>query len=136
MQLIPECQVTSPPDIPPDETARLILVVEDDYFIAHELVAMLKGAGFRVIGPVSTVAAALQLATQHRPDAAVLDVSLHNDVVTPLAHTLEAMGVPFVVASAYSRAALLNEEVLSRAPQLGKPTRPSELTGALRRLLA
>lgn len=127
--------MTSQPTTPQDGAAGLILVVEDELIVALDLAAMLKEGGFRVLGPVTTVPAALQLLTQQRPDAAVLDVNLRNDLVTPLAQALRAMHVPFAVVSAYSRAALQNDEVLSDAPKLDKPVLPSELIGVVGDLL-
>ena len=97
---------------------------------------MLTEGGFAVLGPVSTVAAALSLVAQVRPDAAVLDVALRNDLVSSVARTLDAMGVPFLVASAYSPQALWAEPLLAGARMLGKPTNPAELVAALRGLLA
>lgn len=71
-----------------------------------------------------------------RLDAAVLDVALRNDLVSQVARTLDAMDVPFLVASAYSPQALWAEPLLAGARMLGKPTNPAELVAALRGLLA
>jgi DNA-binding response OmpR family regulator len=117
------------------ESPSLILVVEDDLLVAADLAAMLVEASFAVLGPVSTVMAALHLLAHQRPDAAVLDVGLRNDLVTPLACDLQAMGVPFLVATGYSRAALLNDNLLSSAPVLEKPIQPSALIDTLAVLL-
>ncbi len=127
--------MTSQPTTPQDGAAGLILVVEDELLIALDLAATLRDGGFRVLGPVTTVPAALQLLAQQRPDAAVLDVNLRNDLVTPVAHALRAMHVPFAVVSAYSRAALRNDQVLSGAPKLDKPVLPSDLVNAVNGLL-
>lgn len=35
----------------PDLTTRKVLVVEDDYFIASDMAAALRGAGAEVLGP-------------------------------------------------------------------------------------
>lgn len=118
------------------ETSKLILVVEDNLLVAADLAATLTEAGFAVLGPVSTVIAAQHLLARQRPDAAVLDVGLRNEMVTPLAHTLQAMGVPFLVATGYSHAALQNDSLLSNAPALEKPVRPSALIDTLAGLLS
>ena len=112
-----------------------ILVVEDETFIAMDLELSLVDAGFGVMGPVPTVAAALALLTKQRPDAAVLDVSLRGERVTAVAETLRTMGVPFVLASAYGEAELASDAVLARARNVGKPTVPAVLFAALRTLL-
>ena len=69
-------------------------------------------------------------------DAAVLDAAVRNDLVSQVARTLDAMDVPFLVASAYSPQALWAEPLLAGARMLGKPTNPAELVAALRGLLA
>ena len=127
--------MTNQPTKPQDGAAGLILVVEDELVVALDLAATLNEGGFRTLGPVTTVPAALQLISQERPDAAVLDVNLRNDVVTPVAQALRAMHVPFAIVSAYSRAALQSDEVLSGAPKLDKPVLPSELIGIVGDLL-
>lgn len=127
--------MTTQPTKPQDGAAGLILVVEDELVVALDLAASLKEGGFRILGPVTTVPAALQLLAQQRPDAAVLDVNLRNDLVTPVAQALRALRVPFAIVSAYSQAALLNDEVLSNAPKLDKPVLPSELVNAVNALL-
>ena len=118
-----------------DPAPRLILVAEDETLIALELELNLTDAGFGVIGPAPTVAAALVLLAGRRPDAAVLDVNLRGERVTPVAETLRAMGVPFVLASAYGAAELASDAALAGARNVGKPTMPAVLLGALRDLL-
>jgi two-component system, response regulator PdtaR len=65
--------------------AGLVLVVEDEFFIAMDLEATLTKAGYRVLGPAATVMDALKLLCDHDPDAALLDVNLGNHRVTPVA---------------------------------------------------
>lgn len=119
----------------PEPQAYLVLVVEDELLIAMEVTAVLEESGFRVLGPVASVRAALTLLNQQRPDAAVLDMSLRGEMVTPVAHILRRMGVPYVIASAYDRADWPQDEALNGIPNLGKPTSPSDLTTALGSLL-
>jgi DNA-binding response OmpR family regulator len=109
--------------------------VEDETLIAMELELALTEAGFEVIGPVPEVAAALALLACRRPDAAVLDVHLRGERVTPVAEVLLAMGVPFVVTSAYGVEELALDAALAGARNLGKPTRLAVLLRALRDLL-
>jgi DNA-binding NarL/FixJ family response regulator len=110
-----------------------VLVVEDEFLIAIELARILKDGGFEVVGPVSTVGAALHRIQLRRPDAAVLDVSLRRgERVTRVAEVLLSMGVPFVLASAYVPADLAAEPALSTARNLGKPTPPAALLATMR----
>lgn len=123
------------PPAPPRGPASLVLVVEDEILIALDLAATLEEAGYRVLGPAPTVAMALSLLGQQRPDAAVLDMSLRDGMVTPVAWLLRRMEVPFVVASAYGRSALPDDEALAGAPSLGKPTSGAVLLPAMEDLL-
>ena len=61
---------------------RLILVVEDDYFVAEDLCREREDQGASVMGPVPSVADALALlAREDRPDIALLDVKLGEEMV-------------------------------------------------------
>lgn len=112
-----------------------VLVVEDEVLIAMELEDVLADAGFAVLGPVPAVAAALALLAQRRPDAAVLDVNLRGERITPVAQALKDMAVPFVLTSAYGMGELATEPVLAGARNIGKPTDHAALLRALRELL-
>lgn len=124
--------MTEPPE---DEAERKsVLVVEDEYFIAMELESVLTDAGFKVLGPVGSVDRALELLSKQRPDAAVLDVTLGREKVTPVALLLKSYGVPFVLASANYAEELAAHDVLADAPNLGKPTDMKRLVDVVRSL--
>ena len=120
----------------PERSSRgpLVLVVEDEVLIAMDLERLLRRSGYRVLGPAATVAEALRMLEGARPDAALLDVNLRGEMVTPVAETLRARGVPFVLASAYDRVQL-TAEVLAGAPNVGKPTDARRLVAALAQAL-
>ena len=114
------------------QDAPRILVVEDEYLIAWELDHHLRTAGYRVIGPASDVDGALEMLKADRPDAAILDVNLAGEWVTPVAVALKAMSVPFILASGYVAADLQAEPVLRDAVNIGKSWRPEYLLKILR----
>ena len=125
--------------MPPDETrapppGRLVLVVEDEALIAMDLEARLERRGWQVLGPAATVAWALLLLDGggEMPAVALLDANLRGEMVTPVAERLRALGVPFVVASAYDGARLAALG-LGGAPAVGKPSRERALLAALAR---
>jgi len=95
-----------------------------------------QSAGYQVLGPVANVGDALVLLRQERPDAAVLDVNLAGEWVTPVAEVLRAMTVPFILATGYGVADLHAEPVLRDAVNVGNPARSElllkELSGILR----
>lgn len=107
--------------MPPEpDTGLRVLVVEDQFLIAMDTEQVLVGLGCKVIGPVPTVARALALVEGESIDFAILDVNLGRERSTPVAEALRARGVPFALASGYDGTQLA-EEVLRRAPHLGKP---------------
>jgi DNA-binding response OmpR family regulator len=114
---------------------RQILVVEDEFLIAMDLAQTLRRAGYHVLGPAGSVRAALELLRHVRPDAAVLDVNLRGERVTPVAVVLRAMAVPYILASGYDAADLGDEEALRNAISLGKPTIARRLLRELSYLL-
>lgn len=88
------------------EGARLLLV-EDEFVLALGLSDVLEDLGAQVLGPVSTVAGALELISKiPEIDAAVLDINLGDDVVFPVADALVGRGVPFLFVSGYDAASL------------------------------
>lgn len=79
-----------------------VLVVEDDFLVADDIAVELAAAGFSVLGPASTVEQALRVIDAQGCDAAVLDINLGRETSEPIAARLRALGIPFVVMSAYS----------------------------------
>ena len=87
-------------------TGKRVLVVEDDYFIAKGLARSLKASGADVLGPVATVADALELVEAEPLDGAVLDINLRGDLVYPVADALSGRRVPFIFATGYGATAI------------------------------
>ena len=114
---------------------RRILVAEDEFFIADEVVQALEGEGAEVIGPAPTVAQVLSLAqAEGRIDGAVLDVNLNGEMVWPALAALLARGVPVLLATGYDAAVVPAN--YAHLPRCAKPVAMSDLTRALTRGLA
>lgn len=112
-----------------------ILVVEDEFFIAQEIADVLKAAGFALLGPCPTVAAALvKLADGQSCDAALLDASLRHESSLPVAEALAMRGIPFAVVTGFSADQLPAR--MAAAPVLTKPVRGEELIRMVRELIA
>jgi DNA-binding response OmpR family regulator len=109
--------------------------VEDELLTAMELDVTLRSAGFQVLGPAANVGAALELLRAERPDAAVLDVNLAGEWVTPVAALLRSMLVPFILSRGYGAADLQDEPLLRDAVNIGKPSRSEWLLKELRDVL-
>jgi DNA-binding NarL/FixJ family response regulator len=74
-----------------------VLIVENEHLIALGLSLAVEDNHGTVIGPVATVAEALTLIARGSVGAAILDASLDDRDVTPVALCLIAQDVPFVV---------------------------------------
>jgi CheY-like chemotaxis protein len=77
------------------------LVVEDEAFVALELMSILEGAGARTVGPATTVSEALRLIETGAFDAAFLDGNLHGQPVEEVAAALTRHNIPFCFVSGY-----------------------------------
>ena len=107
-----------------------VLVVEDEALVALEFESMLGAAGCQVLGPVATVAEALDLIEEKQPEVVLLDVQLLNGMITPVAERLRTLGVPFILVSAYTGPEL-EKPILANAPHVDKPVSRSRLLAAL-----
>jgi len=107
--------------LPSSLQGRRLLVVEDDYFVAADLVRLLTELGAEVIGPASTLKEALLLVTDigDQLDGAVLDVNLRQERIFPAADALRTIGVPFLFTTGYDTAALPVE--YAQIPRCEKP---------------
>lgn len=104
----------------PDLTGRSVLVVEDDYYLAGDTAAALRGAGATVLGPCPSEDATLELLKTETPTHAVLDLNLGGGGPRfAIAHALRARGVPFVFLTGYDPDAVPSE--LSHIVRLQKP---------------
>lgn len=87
-------------------SGRRVLVVEDEYFLADDIVRALQSLGARVVGPFGE----LQEATNNLIDdgdalldAAIVDINLQNEMVFSLARVLRARKIPFVFTTGYDK---------------------------------
>jgi DNA-binding response OmpR family regulator len=115
----------------PSLEGRRVLVVEDEYLLAEDLREGLVKQGAEVMGPVATVADALELLRQGpMPDTAILDINLGGEMVYPLADELRAKGIPFIFATGYDEWSI--PDAYADVPRAEKPV---ELTHATSRLI-
>ena len=110
-----------------------VLVVEDHWHVANALRSFLEAEGMKVSGPVATTADAQRLATEQKPDLAVVDIHLKLETAYVLIHQLDDLGVRVVVLSGYAVLPELTRKVVA---VLQKPFNAPELLGALRRALS
>lgn len=111
-----------------------VLIVEDDYMVAHSLEFLLNAHGCRVVGMAPTVEAALDLADRETFDVAILDVHLRGGSVAPFAAELARRGYPFVFLTGYADLEALPDS-LRRYPRLDKPVAADLLVATLAQLI-
>ena len=113
---------------------KRILIVEDEYVLASDLVEFLEERGAVIVGPVGSVSEALALAKREPIDAAVLDVNLREERVYPVADALIERRVPIVFATGYDE--LLMHRPYIGLPRFQKPIDKASLLQVLRTVVA
>lgn len=75
-----------------------ILIVEDNLFIAEELIEHLSAVGYRIIGPVTSGADALAAFAEHEPDLVLMDIELEGalDGIATAAQMQKQRPVPII----------------------------------------
>src|ERR1700712_2240612 len=101
----------------------VVLLTETDAMIGADLSDALEKAGYRVLGPVGTMAEALHLLEQDKPTLAVIDVLLKDGRCTALVRELRERSVPFLVHSGCRQDQRLAAD-FQGAPWLSKPALP------------
>jgi len=76
-----------------------VLVVVDDAITALDLQRLLREAGYRVIGPATTVAEIQRMIQRGDIDCAILDLDIDRRAPLPIADLLAFADVPFVYLS-------------------------------------
>lgn len=106
-----------------------VLVVEDEFYMADDLVRALEAAGARPVGPFGSVRQALDAVERNGIDAAVLDLNLHGSRSDGLAKQLDEANVPILIVSGYSEDGLPAE--LRHIRRLEKPVNCRTILAAL-----
>ena len=79
-----------------------ILVAEDESLIRLDIVETLQEAGYEVVADAGDGEEALQLAEQHEPDLAVLDVKMPKLDGISVAAKLQELSIPVVMLTSFS----------------------------------
>jgi DNA-binding NtrC family response regulator len=111
-----------------------ILIIEDEFYLADDLAAALRGAGAVVVGPVGSLQDAEQVVGAGDFDCAVVDMNLRGDMAFPIADRLQEAGIPFLIATGYNSASL--PERFADVPRVEKPSDTARIVAALPNLLA
>ncbi|MDP9491166.1 MAG: response regulator, partial [Actinomycetota bacterium] len=92
-----------------------ILIAEDETIIRLDLRNLLEEAGHEVCAEARDGQEAVELAQQHQPDLAILDVKMPRlDGIEAARRILEENAIPIVMLTAYGQ-----DELVSRAVEAG-----------------
>src|SRR5215208_4206807 len=110
-----------------------ILVAEDETIIRLDLCALLDTAGHTVVAEARDGEEAVELAREHEPDLAIMDVKMPRlDGIDAARRILDERPIPIVMLTAYGQ-----QELVARAVEAGvfgylvKPFREQDLLPAL-----
>lgn len=78
-----------------------ILVVEDEYLVATDIVEAIETLGGKVIGPCPDLGTARRMLREELLDGAVVDLNLKGELGDPLARQIAARGVPILYYTGY-----------------------------------
>ena len=67
---------SNPSSTPQTQARRTVVIAEDEVLIRMDLKEMLTEEGYDVVGEAGDGKAAIELATEHRPDLVILDVKM------------------------------------------------------------
>ena len=111
-----------------------LLILEDEMLVALALEDMVAGWGCQVVGPVASVAAAMEVVAAETLDGALLDVNLKGERADAVADALSARCVPFVFVTGYGGGDLAAR--FAGITVLSKPFDPATLETALLKAIA
>ena len=95
-------------------TGSLVLIAEDQIFIALDLALAVEDAGGEVAGPVASVENALALIERRPITAAILDSNLTDGDITLVAIKLLDANIPIIIQSGVG----IPRELAIRFPEL------------------
>ena len=112
----------------------IVLIVEDEAFVARSYADTVINTGASVGGPFPSCEAAEDWLGSHSPDVAILDITHGNSA--QLAKKLCGREIPFVVVSGCSADSVGIDQIFKSAPWLEKPFASKALKSALRTMMA
>ena len=110
-----------------------VLIIEDEYFIASDIVHTLQQGGLRTLGPVSDPAAAVRMLESEQVDFAVVDINLEGKMSFSVAADLRRRAIPFLFYTGYEASVVPHE--FGDVILLQKPNDGDALVAEIRRLV-
>jgi DNA-binding response OmpR family regulator len=117
------------------KTEPRILIIEDDFFVATHLEAVLNGLNFRSCDIVSRPDSAVAHAADFPPDLLLADVNLEADIdgIETARRIAKGSAVTVIFVTAYADGDTANRirAAFPTAPILQKPVSPEQLRAAI-----
>ena len=129
--MAPELQAGGPPSRVQD---LRVLVVEDEYLVAERIKEIVESTGAEVLGPVPTLAGALDYVAGEAIDVALVDMYLRDNFADELIEQLVARDIPYVIVSGIMH--MPNNHELLAAGRIDKPVVASEIVDLLHKIAA
>jgi len=114
--------------------ARTILVIEDERVVARDIQRALIELGYDVPATAATAQQALDIAAEHHPQVAVVDIRIRgpHDGITAAKMLRERHETAIVFLSAYTDSAtMLRAREIGACGYLSKPVRATDLRRAI-----
>ena len=115
----------------PDQplSGHRIIILEDDYYQAHDCQEMLEHAGAKVVAISATIPDLDALLAQGPIHAVLIDINLGHGLSFDFARELKARAIPFVFLTGYDAAMLPDD--LTGSAYLSKPADCGRIVNAL-----
>lgn len=120
------------------ETAKRVVIADDESIIRMDLKQMLTGLGYLVIGEAADGQTAVNVARETRPDIVIMDIKMpHLDGIAAAKALTEADIAPVLLLTAFSQQDLIEQaRAAGVVGYLVKPFRDSDLQPAIEVALA
>jgi DNA-binding response OmpR family regulator len=115
-------------------TNRRIIILEDDYYQAHDSKDTLENAGATVVAVTATVPDIEAYLSEGPIDAVLIDINLGRSLSFDFARTLRDHNIPFAFLTGYD-AGMLPED-LKGSPYISKPADRGRIVTGLADLIA
>ncbi|MCZ6836962.1 MAG: response regulator [Planctomycetota bacterium] len=112
------------------EAGLKILLVEDNFLVAHDIHKLLVEFGHEVAGPVASVREGVELARDESIQAAILDINLVDGDCAPIADQLRSRHCPFIFITGFGSPSFAFED-LNDIFRLKKPIKHDDLQDAI-----
>ncbi len=111
-----------------------IIILEDDYYQAHDSKNTLEDAGANVISVTATVPDLKALMADGRIDAVLIDINLGHSTSFDFARELSRNAIPFLFLTGYD-VGMLPEDLVG-SPYISKPADRGKIVAGLASLTA